>query len=158
MQQMLSEHYQLLATGYRHALPTDLLYDVRLDYYQEGEGNAVQVLGAVYDAWRASYQPPILPVFGPFLAGQTPEQVPARVLTHFECRELLARACAQLKAQQRQRCQERRPQAVFPESFGHVVFSGFAQAVLCSYLIQEITATQAKELLARHNGELPRFF
>lgn len=151
---MLAEHYQLLATGYRHVLPTDRLYDIRLDYHQEGEGDAVQLLGAVYDAWRANYQPPALPVFGPFLAGQTPDQVPTHVYTRLERQALIAQACAQLKAQQRQRYQERRPQTILPAHLGEIVLSDYAQEVIGSYIVQEVTAQQAKRLLVCREEDL----
>lgn len=150
----IHEHYALVRAGYRYWLPSDRLDDLRQGYHQVGEGQAVQLLGAVYDAWQAVYTPLPLPVYGPHPVGQEPAPVPPRTFSKAERAALVDQACATLASQTRQWFEERRPGYPFPEELFRVALPGFEREVLSSYLAREINAGLARHLLVTH-GEPP---
>lgn len=153
VQAMLREHYAQLAAGHRQPLPTTRLEDPRRGYHQLGEGYAVTLIGAVYDAWRSCYESPATPVYGPHPPGQEPPPPAASTLPKSERARLIDEACAQLNAQEQQRFARRWPGRPYP---AHQLIEAdtFERAVLSSYLAREVSAHAATQLLATH-GEKP---
>lgn len=150
----MHEHYALVRAGHRHRLPSDRLDNPHQGYHQVGEGRAVELLGAVYDAWQAVYIPPPPPVYGPHLRGQEPIPVPPRTFCKAERATLIDQACAALAGRARQPFERRRPGYPFPEELFRVVLPGFEWEVLSSYLAREINAGLALHLLTTH-GDAP---
>jgi hypothetical protein len=94
----LRNHYAQLQAGTRQWLPNDRLYAPRRDYYQEGEGYATHILGAVYDAWRVAYTPAPLPLCGPRLPDQEPAPDNTTAFTKAERYRIIEEALNQLMA------------------------------------------------------------
>lgn len=147
VEEAMREHYAQLQAGTRHWLPNDQLSDPRRDYFQADEGYAQRLLTAAYDAWRAAYVPPSLPVFGPHLPGQELAPMATPHLSRAQRAALVDQAVAQLRAEQPPR-RSFRPVAASQEP------SLFEREVLSSYLAREINLYQARQLLATH-GESP---
>ena len=149
--EFLSQHYAALARGDRQRLPDNRLSNISREFFQEGEQYAVQLLGALYEAWRTSYQPPPPSLYGPHLAGQQPDPVVPRTLTRAQQATVVDQACELLSQRELAWLEERRPGTVFPPQLYQVVLSDFNRAVLSSYLTKEIGPWAAKELLATHH-------
>lgn len=141
----LRDHYAQLQAGTRQWLPHDRLDDPRQDYHQEGEGYATQLLGAVYDAWRATYTPAPLPIYGPHLPGQEPVADPVPAFTKTMRYALVEEAWNQLKTQRHYLRQE---SLGSEEPSQHI--GSFEREVLSSYLAREVNVYQARQLLATH--------
>lgn len=150
---LLSQHDAEFASGNRRHLPTERLYDIRRDYFQEGEERAVELLGAMYDVWQANYTPAPAPMYGPYLAGQEPAPVVSRQLTQAEQNAVVDQAEELLGQRLRQWIKERRPKAILSPQMGQYTLSGFERAVLSSYLTREINSGTANELLVAHRGK-----
>lgn len=146
----LRDHYAQLQAGTRQWLPHDCLDDPRRDYFQEGEGYATQLLGAVYDAWRTAYIPATLPVYGPHLPGQEPVAAIVPAFTKAKLYALIEEAWNQLKTPQSRLNRESLSSEKPAQQLG-----SFEREVLSSYLAREVNAYQARQLLATH-GESPQ--
>jgi len=150
----LNAHYQQIVAGSRSFLPSDRLSDPDQQYFQAGEGYAQSLLSAAYRVWRQAYVPPPLPIYGPHLAGQEPEQPASHVFSRAERAELVHQACQLLRDEQRARWQARASQ-VLPVPLFELTPTAFEREVLSSYLAREISEYTARQLLATH-GESPQ--
>lgn len=146
----LRDHYAQLQAGTRQWLPSDRLDDPRRDYYQHGEGYAIELLGAVYDAWRIAYVPAPPPSYGPHLPGQQPAPDTRAASTKAERYALVEEAWNQLRSPRHRLTQESLGSEKIPQQLG-----SFEREVLSSYLAREVNAYQARQLLATH-GESPQ--
>jgi hypothetical protein len=149
----LQDHYAQLQAGTRQWLPNDRLDDPRLDYHQPGESDATWLIGAVYDAWQATYVPLPLPVFGPHLLGQEPVLTVPQVLTKTDRYALIEEAWGQVTTQLPQL---KRAEAVNEKPAQQLGL--FEREVLSSYLAREVNAYQARQLLATHRESRPHRF
>jgi hypothetical protein len=143
-------HYAQLQTGARQWLPSDRLDAPRRGYYQQGEGYVIELLGAVYDAWRTAYVPAPPPSYGPHLHGQQPVPDTRAASTKAERYALIEKAWNQLRNSGRYLSQGSLGSERTPSPLGF-----FEREVLSSYLTRKVNTCQARQLLATH-GESPQ--
>jgi hypothetical protein len=146
----LRDHYAQLQDGARQWQPSDRLDDPRRGYYQQGEGYAIKLLGAVYDAWRTTCTPVPPPSYGPYLPGQQPAPDTKATSTKAERYALIEKAWNQLRNSGHYPSQGSLGSEEIPSSLG-----SFEREVLSSYLTREVNTYQARQLLATH-GESPQ--